>query len=150
MFTMNTNKQYSNSKNFEFRVSTLSDIEKIPVDTKELIYFCKEAINFPLPKKLRRLYLSNEYMHSLDFLKNTNVITLGVPDNDTNDLSSIPETIQTLQLYYLSRPLSNIPSTIKKIFIFFEPETDLIFKSKIPYGCEIFYGGNYNKFPTSK
>ena len=102
------------------------------------------------------LYFSIKYKHSpnFDFLKNTHVTTLGlwnnslyVQNNKFVDLcSNIPKNIHTLQLMFLSEPLSNIPSTIQKIKIFLKPKKELILKSKIPCNCEIFYGLDMQKY----
>ena len=127
-------------KNKKFTVDKPSDIENIPLDIELLSYYRSEAINFSLPKNLRKIRLLDNYEYSLDFLKNTRVTTLSIWTNRINDLSSIPENIQTLEMMHLKQPLLNIPSTVKQIFIFFEPDADLILKSKIPHDCEIFYG----------
>ena len=130
-----------------FYVNTLADIEKIPTDTEELFYYCSEIINFALGKNLRRLCLSSNYTHRLDFLENTQIVTLGVWNNKSEDLlNNIPDTIRTLQLSTLHRPLTNIPSTVKKITIYHIPEKDLLLNSKIPYDCEVFYGSDLQKY----
>ena len=68
------NKQYFRIKNSDFIfinkkfiVDKLSDIKNVPVDREELNYYCVKVINFSLPTNLRKLRLSSDYKHSLDF-----------------------------------------------------------------------------------
>ena len=131
----------------DFHVCMLEDVEKIPTDIEKLFYHPREIINFSFGQNLRHLCLSENYTHPLDFLENTQVTTLSFPDNiTTNLLNNIPNTIHTLQLTTLSRPLINIPSTVKKINIYYEPVKDLLLNSKIPHDCEVFYGRHKQKY----
>ena len=129
-----------------FSVYTLEDIQKIPIDTEELFYYCNEIINFTLGKNLRRLCLSSNYAHELGFLENTQITTLGLWDNNFEDLlNNIPNTIRVLQLITLCRPLINIPSTVKEILILNNPKQDFLSNSKLPFDCKVFYGCTMKK-----
>ena len=130
----------------KFDVITLSDIEKIPINTKHLVYYFGEKINFALPQNLHTLSLSGSYEHSLDFIIDTQINTLCISHNTYNNLiNNIPYNIHTLMIGQLRLPLLNIPPTIKKIQIYGSFDKELLFKSKIPFGCEVFYGCNFGK-----
>ena len=135
----------------QFKIKILSDVEYMSVDTEELYYYCNNKINFALPINLHTLYLSCNYKHSLDFLTNTLILTLGIYDvyyslKLVNLFDNIPYTIQILKILHLHEPLLNIPLTIEQITICDNPPLDLILKSKIPYNCEVFYGDDMIKY----
>ena len=144
---------YSRSSHFldeskkYFGVYCLTDIEKIPADTEILFYFCAEIINFILPTNLCKLCLSGKYTHGLDFLKKTQVTALYILGDKSYDLlNNMPDTIQTLYITTLVSPLINMPFALKEIRIFNEPKKDLLLNSKLPHGCEVFYGNTIKKY----
>lgn len=106
---------------------------KLPIALQSIIFgwkFSQSLNDVKFPKSLKNITFEGEYPKSL-----TNVI--------------LPDELQTFRFRNLSFPLLNLPSSLKKIYIdttpyfkFIVPDdiiNNIINKSKIPYGCEIYY-----------
>ena len=112
-----------------------------------MCYCLTKKIDFVIPPELHKLSLLCSYSHSLDFLINSQVNDLHFFGGGTEALlDSIPLTIHILKITYLWKPLINLPYKIKRITIVDFKDTDLLFKSKFPHDCEVFYGYNMQKY----
>ena len=137
---MNNRKESSNHISRKiFEIFTFFDIDNIPKDTEELHYYCDNEITISLPDTIVSILFSTKYKHSLNFLTNTKITELGLWNNSDSDIfNNIPESINTLIIISLDKPLQNIPVTMKEIYCYNFREKILL-ATKIPFDCKFYH-----------
>ena len=121
------------------------NIKYIPPDTEMLCYNSDDKITFEIPKLVKVLLLSHHYNHNINFIQNTSIDTIIINKNKyDNIITNLPDNITLLIIAELVKPITNINCCVQKIIIYNEPQKNILEKSKIPFGCEIYVGCGKN------
>ena len=133
-------KNYNDLIQTQVEINELTDTNMIPINTKRIYYDRDRIIDFIIPSSVRKLYFYKLYEHPLDFITNTNIKILGWRFEPPTFINYLPNTINTLIIGFLCKPLLNIPTNIQKIIICNGQLTKkLLIESKFPFNCQIYY-----------
>jgi hypothetical protein len=100
-------------------------------------FFNRDISNVKWPLSLENITFGWRFNQDISKVKwpmSLKSITFGEYFNQS--LDNLPEGLETLSFVYLKYPLTNLPLTLKKLYINNKTE-EIISQSKIPFGCEV-------------